>query len=88
MEQARLHSGVYYLSADRILTTAIELGNDRDGMQQQSRADPLFHVNGDCVAGLAIHHQKNIRIRARQECLGYEYSPDPDQISGRCGDGL
>ncbi|MCU1234890.1 MAG: Anticodon-binding domain protein [Candidatus Solibacter sp.] len=67
VELARMSAGSYRLSAERILTTAVELGNDKDGMALPGGIAPF-----DVVVSVAVTTdaaQSAAAERIYEECL-------------------
>ena len=72
VELARLHSGAYHLSAERILTTAVEQGNDRDGMILPAAIAPFDVVVTVAVAKDATQMEAAERIYGECAAAGLD----------------
>jgi prolyl-tRNA synthetase len=62
VELARMEAGAYRLSMERILTTAVELGNDKDGMALPAGIAPFDVVVSVAVASDAAQMEAAERI--------------------------
>jgi prolyl-tRNA synthetase len=72
VELARMSAGWYRLSAERILTTAVELGNDKDGMVLPAGIAPFDVVVSAAVAGDAAQFAAAERIYEECKAAGLD----------------
>jgi prolyl-tRNA synthetase len=72
VEIARMSAGWYRLSAERILTTAVELGNDKDGMILPAGVAPFDVVVSVAVAGDAAQFAAAERIYEECKAAGLD----------------
>jgi prolyl-tRNA synthetase len=83
VELAWMNAGVYRLALERILTTAVEVGNDKDGMALPAGIAPFDVVVSVALAGDAAQMEAAERVYA--ECTAAGMDPFFDDRDERPG---